>query len=744
MHRILLTLLLLPALLADRACPATPARATATGQLHTRVSLVADVSAIRPGSDFTVGVLMQMQKGWHTYWENPGEAGLPTRVAWTMPDGIRAGGIAWPLPHKYNESGDVLTYGYADETMLLVPVHAAETLRPGSSVTLQAEVTWLECERICIPGKASVTLTLKVGPASVPSPSAGAIARYRTLVPVADRGALDLQGATEGRDVILRATPGMGQRFDVRPGDIPDLYPRVLEDLQVGRTTVEATPGGTTFRLTLSADGPVTGNRTLSGIVVYTLEGGAKTAVEVSVPLDRRFIASLSGAGGGSVLDRDFRPVRADGDSAPLLLSIVFAVIGGLLLNIMPCVLPVIALKVFGLVKMGGTEPARIRKLGWFFSLGILASFLLLALVVILLQTAGETVGWGFQFQEPAFVLVMCAVVFVFGLSLFGVFEIQLPGAVVSGVSAALAGERPTGKGYLASFGEGVFATVLATPCTAPYLGPALGFAFSQSWWVILIVFASVAFGMALPYLVLTARPSWTKFLPKPGEWMVHTKHFMGFLMMATLLWLLYVLGKQLGMEPVIWTAAFLLMLGIGCWMIGRFATLTASRTQRVMSWATAVVLAAAGYLFFVAPVLEARALVGSSPVPTATEVSGDAIPWQPFTISRLDEEIARGKTVFVDFTADWCLTCKVNEKTVLAKQEIVNTFRAQGVVALRADWTNRNPEITALLGKFGRSGVPLYVIFPASRPEAPIVLPEVITPGIVTEALEKAAHPGA
>jgi thiol:disulfide interchange protein/DsbC/DsbD-like thiol-disulfide interchange protein len=743
MHRILLTLLLLPTIAPIRVSSATP---PVNQQLHTRVSLVADASVVRPGSDFTVGVLMRMEKGWHTYWKNPGEAGLPTRVEWTLPDGIRVGGLRWPVPHKYNESGDVLTYGYADETMLLVPMHAGETLKPGSVLTLKAEVTWLECERICIPGKSVVELTLRVGTGTMTSPSAGAVAQYRELVPSNDAAGLDLRTTTEGHDVVVHATLRDGRQFGVLPADLPDFYPEVLEDCQIGRTAVEATPGGAKFRMTLSADGPVSGTRTrtLKGVLVYTPEGGKKTAVDVAFPLDTRFIASLAGPAGGSVLDRDFRPVASGGSGEPLLLYIVFAVIGGLLLNIMPCVLPVIALKVFGLVKMGGTAPARIRTLGWFFSLGILGSFLLLALIVILLQTAGETVGWGFQFQEPVFVLAMCAIVFVFGLSLFGVFEFQLPGSVVSGVSTALAGNGPGGKGYLTSFGEGVFATVLATPCTAPYLGPALGFAFSRSWWVILIVFASVAFGMALPYLVLTTRPSWTRYLPKPGEWMVHTKHFMGFLMMATLLWLLYVLGRQLGMEPVIWTSAFLLMLGIGCWVIGQFATLTASRSRRAWSWATAVLLAAIGYQFFVAPIMEARALLGAPSAATAPAgASDDGIPWQPFTVSRLDAEIAGGKTVFVDFTADWCLTCKVNEKTVLAKADIVSAFRGLGVVALRADWTSRNPEITKLLAKFGRSGVPLYVIFPASRPDSPIVLPEVITPGIVLEALHTAVPSG-
>jgi thiol:disulfide interchange protein DsbD len=404
----------------------------------------------------------------------------------------------------------------------------------------------------------------------------------------------------------------------------------------------------------------------------------------------------------------------------------------------MPCVLPVIALKVFALVKMAGDRPARIRGLGVSFAAGILASFLALAAVVIILQLAGEQVGWGFQFQEPRFVIAMAALVFAFGLSLFGVFEINLPGAAVMGISSAVAHQK--GSGYGASFGEGVFATVLATPCTAPFLGSALGFAFAQSWWVILLIFTCVAAGMAIPYVVLTARPAWIKFLPKPGAWMVSAQQFMGFLMMATLLWLLYILGKQMGMEAVIWTGAFLLTVGFACWLIGKFATLAASRRGYWLTWIAAVLLVAGGYLLFLVSALDINTAIAveSSGTPSAAG-AGDGIVWQQFSLAGLEEDLKGDRPVFLDFTAEWCLTCKVNEKTVLDAKEVIDRFHAQNVLAVRADWTNRNADITRLLSKFGRSGVPLYVIFPPGRSGTPIVLPEVITRGIVLDALDKA-----
>jgi thiol:disulfide interchange protein DsbD len=302
-------------------------------------------------------------------------------------------------------------------------------------------------------------------------------------------------------------------------------------------------------------------------------------------------------------------------------------------------------------------------------------------------------------------------------------------------------GPKREGKGYAASFTEGIFATILATPCTAPFLGAALGFAFSQPAPIILLVFATVAFGMALPYLVLTAKPAWMKYLPKPGEWMVTVKQFMGFLMMGTLIWLLYVLGKQLGMEGVVWTVAFLLCVAISCWMIGRFATLLATRAVYVRTWILAILVTVGGYWFFLESVLNVRSVIaGETAAMQSTPASGShGIAWQQFSVEQLDTYLRGTSPVFIDFTAEWCLTCKVNEKTVLADESVIEKFKSTGMIPIRADWTSRNPTITKLLAKFGRSGVPLYVIFPAGKPGQPIVLPEVITTGIVLDAIEKA-----
>ncbi len=714
---------------------------------HTSVALVSSVKTIKPGTTFTVGVLMKMDPGWHTYWKNPGEAGLPTEVNWKLPQGFSAGEIRWPLPHKYNESGDIFTYGYADENMLLVDIVPSATVAAGSSITLRADVGWLECENICVPGSAMVELLLPVSAIDPVPDNVGLFETYSGRVPRAVSHQTEFDATTSESDaaIEIQLKPRGDLSFLVETDVLPDFYPDPIEEFAVGRTQMDARASGIIFRIPLSVYEKVARSFTFSGVVVYQMRGKTRSSVTIETLLSSEFCSTLpvSGEtdGSGSVLDQTFSTVQAPGVGQPLYLFFVFAFVGGLLLNVMPCVLPVIALKIFGLVQMAGDHPRQVKRLGWFFSLGILATFLVMALFIIILQTAGHQVGWGFQFQEPMFVIAMCVIVFGFGLSLFGVYEVGLPFVLAfAGVGSSLE-KKENGKGYASSFTEGVFATILATPCTAPFLGAALGFAFSQNASIILLIFSVVALGMSFPYLVLTARPSWMRFLPKPGEWMVTVKQFMGFLMMATLIWLLYVLGKQLGMEGVIWTSAFLLCVGVSCWLVGKFATLIASRTQYARTWVVAILVTAGGYWVFLESILDVRGVIAGVGSTTQTVMTNepDGIQWQPFTLAVLDSHIKDGKTIFIDFTAEWCLTCKVNEKTVLANERVIQQFKLSGVVPVKADWTNRNPDITRLLSKFGRSGVPLYVIFPAGKANEPIVLPEVITSGIVIDAIIKA-----
>ena len=721
-------------------------RGASSGKAHTAIRLLAEVQSIQPGSHFTAGILMTMDPGWHTYWKNAGEAGLPTSIQWKLPEGIAAGEIQWPLPEKHIEPGDILTYGYGSENMLLIPMEASSSLKPGSTVTLKGEVGWLECERVCVPGSATVELKLVVTATASAPANAELFQLYRAKTPNRRDTSqpVAIQPTLEGNQLKVRLTPATGSQLAADPASAPDFFPESSDEVTTGRTVVDASSQGAVISLPLSAAQPLPRATVLRGVVVFQLAHGERQGVEVEVPLPAGFSASATSTEPG-ILGQSFAAEQVSGGSQPLGLYLLFAFVGGLLLNIMPCVLPVIALKIFGLVKMAGDHPGRVKRLGWSFCLGILSSFLLLALLVIILQTAGQQVGWGFQFQEPLFVIFMSAVVFAFGLSLFGVYEIRPPAAAVSGVSSVIARTEGSGKGYTASFSEGVFATILATPCTAPFLGSALGFAFAQPAWTTLLVFVTVALGMAMPYLTLTTRPAWLKFLPRPGAWMETAKQVMGFLMMATLLWLLYILGKQMGMEAVIWTGAFLLTIGIACWLIGRFATLTATRRKLAVTWIFALFVVGAGYWVFLSPVLEARQVLTAAPTGSSSRPGQETagIPWEPFSLAGLEGHIKENKPVFIDFTAEWCLTCKVNERSVMANQDVIDKFRNSGIVPIRADWTNRNPDITKLLAKFGRSGVPLYVIFPAGRPTAPIILPEVITSGIVIDAINRAAETG-
>ena len=725
--------------------------ASQSGELHTKVALVADVAAVPTGKEFTVGVLLTIDKGWHTYWQNAGDAGLPTKIEWTLPKGFKAGEIQWPIPRKHIETGDVLTFGYENESMLLVKITPPDDLAAGTTIRLKADVNWLECQHTCVPGNASVALALPVTPNKPAVANRQLFEKYSATLPrsLSADSNVSIEVQVGNAAVEFRLRHGGSRRFVLSGDARPDFYPGPLEELAVGRSTIAADGEEALITYPLFAYRKVDGPLTLRGVLVYQLESGERRGVGVDVPMSADFCRTIPVAGehGESplpgLLERTFTTTEMAGGQQPLALYLGLAVIGGLLLNIMPCVLPVIALKIFGLVKMAGDKPRRITRLGWSFSLGVLSSFLVLALFVILLQQAGQQVGWGFQFQEPLFVIAMSAIVFAFGLSLFGVYEIRLPGGAIAGVSQMISNQEQGGKGYAASFAEGVFATILATPCTAPFLGSALGFAFSRPPGIILLIFASVAVGMALPYLVLTARPAWLKFLPKPGEWMETGKQFMGFLMMATMLWLLYIIGKQLGTEGIIWTSAFILSVGLACWLVGRFATLTASRSKVLAIWIVAAALVVVGYWGFLEMALDVRGVTaGVLRAPgDAVGAEGSSIQWQPFSVAGLEARLKENRTVFVDFTAEWCLTCKVNEKGVLANNTIVNEFRSAGIVAVRADWTNRNPDITRLLAKFGKSGVPLYVIFPAGKPDRPIVLPEVITPGIVLDALRQVAE---
>ena len=678
------------------------------GKELVRAELLAKTSAVVPGQPFKVGVLLRMAPHWHTYWEFPGDAGIPTEIKWNLPTGWKAGEIQWPIPLKIVEPGDIQIYGYHDEVLLLQEI-TPPTAVAQSSVQLSAEVTWLVCEKICIPGGSKLQLELPVSATSAAA-NEEVFSRYeRTLPqgwPAANVAATSWsRGPSE---LTLRLKSNVLAQHPAL-----DFFPLPNEKVVVGHPVTERNPDGVTFRIPIETSNPKTDS--LSGVVVFgqTAEGSDRNAWQLG-----------SMASGGSE-----RPVirEATNDGSALAKFLLFGFLGGFILNLMPCVLPVISLKIFGFIQHAGQSRRRIFRSGLSFVAGIFVWFIGLALLLIVLKSAGREITWAFQFTNAYFVLAMSVVVLVFALNLFGVFEITLPQTASRGVLGWTAREGDAG-----SFFQGVFATVLATPCTAPFLGTALGFAFTQSSWIILLMFIAVAAGMSAPYLLLSAQPAWLKFLPRPGAWMERVKQLMGFLLMATLLFLLYVLGMQRGLQAVIWASCFLLVVSLACWMKGAFLVPIASARSRIVVIVLMLLLVLGGGHYFIREKFAREKVTGS----TAEPANG----WLAFTPEKLETELARGSAVFLDFTAAWCVTCKFNESTVLESNIVREAFSRRGVVKLKADWTNADPAITKMLKQFGRPGVPLYVLYPAGKSAEPIVLPELLTKNIVLEQLENVA----
>ncbi|PYK28596.1 MAG: thiol:disulfide interchange protein [Verrucomicrobia bacterium] len=676
------------------------------GKQLVRAELLADTNAVVPGKSFTVGLLLRMAPAWHTYWKFSGDAGLPSELKWKLPAGWKIGEIQWPIPLKTIDPGDIQTYGYENEVMLMQEI-APPTKLDSSSVKLSADASWLVCERICIPGGATLQLELPVSTTSQPA-NTELFTRYRRLLPQNWPGAnvAKADWSRVGSDLRLKVTSESLASYPA-----VDFFPLPEQNTVVGHPRIESrNKNKIVFRIPIESSEKNLSS--MAGLVVLSHQpnGEDRAAWQIATP------PAVSAARPGPA------PVRG------IFTFLLFGFIGGIILNLMPCVLPVISLKIFGFIQQAGQSRQKILRSGIAFAIGIFVWFIALALLLIALKAAGRDVTWGgFQFTNAYFVLVLSVIVLVFALNLFGVFEISLPQSMTRGLLSTT--ER---KDHLGSFFQGVFATVLATPCTAPFLGTALGFAFSQSSAIILSMFVAVAAGMSAPYLLLSAQPAWLRFLPRPGPWMLHVKQFMGFLLLATLLFLLYVLGAQRGLEGAIWASCFLLVISVACWMKGAFVLPTSSAAKRSITLVLMLVLVFASGIYFIGNKFHSANIASAD-----SRLRGD---WQAFTPERLQGELEQSRVVFVDFTAAWCLTCKFNEASVLESTEVRQAFQRHGIVKLKADWTNGDPVITKLLQHFGRPGVPLYVLYPGIK-EEPIVFPELLTKSMLLEKLEKSAR---
>jgi thiol:disulfide interchange protein len=673
---------------------------TYQGKELVKAELLADTDAVVPGKPFSIGLRLRMAPGWHTYWKFSGDAGLPTEIKWNLPAGWKAGEIQWPIPLKTNDPGDIQTYGYQDEALLMQQITPPAKI-DNSPVKLSADATWLVCEKICIPGSATLQLEL---PKSTTSEAANTelFARYRRLLPRTWPGSnvATANWSRIGTDLRLKVTSETLANYPTL-----DFFPLPEQGAVVSHPKIDSrNKTEVVFRIPIESSEKNLSS--VAGLIVFSQRpnGDDRAAWQIAA-------ASIVSATGAA-------------SARGIFTFLLFGFLGGVILNLMPCVLPVISLKIFGFIQQAGQSRRKILRSGLAFTFGIFAWFIALALLLIVLKGAGREVTWGgFQFTNAYFVLGLSVIVLVFALNLFGVFEISLPQSMTRSLISTT--ER---KDDLGSFFQGLFATVLATPCTAPFLGTALGFAFSQSPAVILSMFVAIAAGMSAPYLFLSAQPAWLRLLPKPGPWMLHDKQFMGFLLLATLLFLLYVIGAQRGLEGAISASCFLLVISVVCWMKGAFVLPTASFAKRSVVRVVMFLFALASGVYFIGGKFHSVNIASAN-----SRLHGD---WQPFTPERLQAELNQGHFVFVDFTAAWCLTCKFNEANVLESSAVREAFQRHAIVKLKADWTNGDPVITKLLQQFGRPGVPLYVLYPG-KSEEPIVFPELLTKSMLLEKLE-------
>ncbi|MCW5593202.1 MAG: thioredoxin family protein, partial [Burkholderiales bacterium] len=637
----------------------------------------------------------------------PGDSGLPTKIRWTLPEGWKAGPIQWPYPEA-QRVGPLMNYGYSDEVLLLVELTPPADAKPGP-VTLKADADWLVCKDICIPEKASLSLPFAVAEGEPPAAAGNAalFSKARARLPVAVSG-WSAESAIAGTKLTLRVLPPAGGVAPAKVSFFP--FRENFVDHPAPQALVRDGPG---VRLEVKLVEPVPADvKEVAGLLVaessWPSHAGRK-AVEIAMPVVAALpaVAAPVGAPAGEA-------------GAGLALALVFALAGGLLLNLMPCVFPVLGIKVMGFVRHAHGDARALWMQGAVFSAGVLVSFLALAGLLLALRAGGAELGWGFQLQSPTFVTLLAALFFLMALNLFGVFE-------WGGFAQSLTSNLSASGRYADAFLAGVLATVVATPCTAPFMGAAVGFTLAQPAPVSLAVFAMLGVGMALPVLALSFFPSALKKLPKPGPWMETFKQVMAFPLFATVVWLAWVLGAQAGNDAVISLLAGLLALGIGAWIYGRWA-----RSEGFARFVFAAAFAAAG-LWLAWPGAEAAPeKAGTAPAAKPGEIA-----WQAWSPERLAELRAAGTPVFVDFTAAWCVTCQVNKRVALNREEVVKALAARGVVALKADWTNHDPRITAALAELGRNALPVYALYAPGQAQ-PKLLPEVLTASLVVDEISK------
>jgi thiol:disulfide interchange protein DsbD len=690
MRHILACLFALASLLAPSWADNLPP-AGAAPKVH--VQVIADRDAVRPGATFTVAVEQDIAAGWHTYWSNPGEAGQPTQVKWTLPPGWKAGPIQWPYPVRL-PVGPLMDYGYEGKVWLLIDLTAPADA-PAGTVSLDALVQYLVCREVCIPedGQAHAKIVTDPAAGGPAAASAAEFAAARAKIPAASpwpmRYALgkDLRLFVEAPALSGIARPTSAQFFPAAGGAVADAAPQSFGFAKTG-LVVLLQPGTGIAKF-----------KALNGVLVLTSADGSVQALEVH-------------AAPGAV------PAVKTANELSLWLALLFAALGGLILNIMPCVLPVLAMKALALAGHAGADRAHARLESFSYALGAVLSFVAFGLLVMALRAGGAAIGWGFQLQEPIVVAGLALLMVAVGLNMSGVFEI----APIS------AGEGLARRGGLTgAFFTGVLAVAVAAPCTAPFMATAIGYGFTQDPVVVIGIFTALGLGFALPFILLGVMPAMHKLLPKPGAWMGRLKKLLALPMYAAAGWLVWVLAQQVDRSGLIAAIAAVAALAIVAWIYGRIQM--KSGWIKTVGWAGMVVFFAAGAY--------ALSIVADSnppaPVAVVTHAGMASEPYSPARLAALRKE---GRPVFIDATASWCITCLVNEEAALSRPSVHAAFKDKHIALLVADWTNRNPEITALLQSHGRSGVPVYIYYAPGAAE-PKILPQILTEGEVLKALD-------
>jgi thiol:disulfide interchange protein DsbD len=714
------------------------------GDPRVEAELLVDAAELQPGQKVRVGVRFEMDPNWHIYWRNPGESGLPTQLEYDFQRG-RVGPIRWPVPEVFQESdGFLTTYGYSGQVLLASEAVVDARLAGRAQISVVAD--FVTCHIGCIPGRIELVRELPLSASGRPASSSTSALfdAWAQRLPVPAQ-ALGLSASVVHSQTAIRPSDAFHTAVEVRCADpatgcagarlapvesFEAFLPESLEGVEFRVVGHEPTLGDG-FAVVLagqaSADAPTAWQQRLSGLIPVAFETGDVRHIVVE--------GSLSRAAAEAVVGDSESPLWAvkGGFEAPaarlgFLYAFGLALLGGLILNLMPCVLPILAIKVFHVAELAHLGRRQVLGHGAAYTGGVLASMGALALVVIGLRAAGTAVGWGFQFQQPIFVAALSTLLVVFALNLFGVFEVTFQPTGVSKLGAKATGLRQ-------SFFEGLLAVILATPCTAPFLGTAVGVAFASPAPVIFGIFLAIGLGLAAPFALVTLVPAWARIIPRPGPWMLTVRKALGFSLLAWAVWLLWLVGRTLGADAQALVLAFLVLVAFGLWIFGNV-----QRGSSSQAWVATTAVAVAGLVvagLATLPLGNGRAASGMQ---AAVETELPESSWRSYDLAAIREELGRGRPVFVDFTADWCLTCKINESVVLEDSRVKSELARLRIATFKADWTLYDDEIRQVLADFGRAGVPMYLVYHPSAPGNPTLLPELLTVDLVIDALRAAA----